>query len=216
MLLDHVGGKRHELLLTGVGVDPVAILHEDAVEVRRLLGPTDHVGDPVGADRLEHGGVERLGVRGENAKHLVRPEHPVHDGHLEEAGGEERHFHRGRHLLLEESEEAAGGGDGATAGRLELLGRLDEGLQQRRVLLVDHALGRGSGDHAKPHREVEGGGVADVARHPRKDRVEGQDADGLAVVGAGTFDDGHAEISFEGASRRDAGRAGPGARRQPG
>ena len=41
--LDEARGQRDELLLAGVGVDPVAVADEDVVEVRRLLRAAEHI-----------------------------------------------------------------------------------------------------------------------------------------------------------------------------
>src|SRR5262249_54350780 len=96
-----------------------------------------------------------------------------------------------RHLPLEQGKESACGGDGAAARCFQLLRRVDEGLEEGRVLLVDDALGRRSSHDAEPHGEVEGGGIADVARDAREDRVQGEDTYRFAVVASTASNDRH-------------------------
>jgi hypothetical protein len=187
--LDHPGGQGDELRLAQVRVDPVPVLHEDVVEVRGVLGAAHDVRDAVGPHRLEHPRVQRVGVGGENPDHLIRPEHSVHHGHLQQAGGEERHAHGRRQLLLEQREKSAGGGDGTAPRRLQFLRRLDEWLEERRILFVHHPLGRGAAHDAESYGEIERGGVADIAGDAREDRVQGEDTHRLAIVTSTALDD---------------------------
>src|SRR5436190_17175528 len=145
----------------------------------------------MGPHRLEHPRIQRVGVGREDPDHLVWPEHPVHHGHLQQAGGEERHPDGRRHFFLEQGEKSAGGRDGTAPRRLQFLRRLDEWLEERGILLVHDPLGRGAVHDAEPDREIERGGVADITRDAREDRVQGEDTHRLAIITSTAFDDWH-------------------------
>jgi len=74
--------------------------------------------------------VEPAAVGRQNAHPLVRPQHAVDHGNEQQAGGKDRYAYRCSQLLLVDGQKAAGGGDGADTGALQLLGRLYVGRQQ--------------------------------------------------------------------------------------
>src|SRR4029450_4721669 len=74
-------------------------------------------------------------------------------------------------------ERAAVVGDGAHAFALEKAGALDERGQERPVSAPYHLVGRRPVHSVIAHGEIEGTGIAHVARNARETRVEHENAD---------------------------------------
>ena len=109
-------------------------------------------------------------------------EHPVHEGHQQQARRQDGHTHGGRQLLLVLHEEAAVGRDGPHALALELARAVHEGRQESGRATPDDEIGGRARDTVVPHGERERGGVAHVTRDAGKAGVEHQDADREPVL----------------------------------
>ena len=106
------------------------------------------------ADRAQMLGGERRGIGGDDADAAAVAPAGLELGDEQQARRPHRHRERGRHLALEEGEEAAARRDRGDAFALERARRVDEGREQRRVALDDDA----------PRRRAAHGAIADRER----------------------------------------------------
>ena len=164
MILDALTGHIQDLFGDEVHIEAVVGVVEDLAPLRGVLQTHDDgvhlLGDAAGPQVLFR---QTGGAGGDDAHGPVTTHQSLCKGHLQQRGGEHRDLHGVGQCLLEDSVEAAAGGDSPNALLLQLLGQLNHVLQQLLAGMQDHGVGVGALHLHQLHREGVGCRIGAVA-----------------------------------------------------